>query len=146
MEAKEAAALRKTWGDKPCGHPWWVDETNNGADTGKVICKTCGRARRKGEPEPPAVKPPKPPTASQRVRKIDPKDITIIQQGKAPVAPPAPVNQKVKELESAVDGVAAMLGSDFAFTAQDEARIDSASGKLRDALGRWRQQKKKRSP
>jgi hypothetical protein len=150
MEAKEASALRKAWGDKPCEHPWWVEETVNGTDTGKVVCKTCGRARRRGEPEPAPVKSKttKPATPNQQVKELDPKDITVIQQGKDPVARAAPLNQKVKDLESAVDGIAAMLGADFAFTMQEEANIASGAGKLRDALGRWRerQRKKRRLP
>ena len=52
LDAKEADALRKAWGDKPCAHPWWVEETLDGADLGKVACKTCGLDRRKGTPVP----------------------------------------------------------------------------------------------
>ncbi|TAL12721.1 MAG: hypothetical protein EPO02_00395 [Nitrospirae bacterium] len=154
MEAKEASAVRKAWGDKPCAHPWWVEETMNGTDTGKVVCKTCGRARRKGEPEPAPAKgktaKPAPPAqpVKQQVKELDPAAVTVVQRGKDPVARAAPLNQKVQDLESAVDGITAMLGADFAFTTQEEANLASGADKLRDALGRWRERKrkKKRSP
>ena len=148
MEAKEAAAVRTAWGDKPCEHPWWVEETVNGADTGKVVCITCGRERRRGEqePAPVEVKTTKPASPTQQVKELelDPKDITVIQWGKDPVAQKTPLNQKVKDLESAVDGITAMLEADFTFTMQEEANIASGAVKLRDALRRWRERQRKR--
>ncbi len=152
MEVKEADDLRKAWGDKPCAHPWWLDVTLNGADTGKVACKTCGHERRKGQPEPaptPTVVVPEAqaPPVSQPVKELDAKDISVVPAAAAPEAQAPPVNEKVKGLESAVDGVVAMLGADFAFTMQDEAKIASVADKLRDAVTRRRdkQKKKKRS-
>ena len=165
MEIKEADDLRKAWGDKPCAHPWWVEETLGGADTGKVACKTCGRDRRKGEPAPAPAKdktttgaatltpPAQPvkeldwqtPILDQHIKELDLKTPILDQQVDAPDLQATPLNPKVKDLESAVEGVVAMLGSDFAFTMPDAAKIASVAGKLRDALGGWRE-RKKRSP
>ena len=153
MESKEAEGLRKAWGDKPCEHPWWVEETLRGRETGKVVCTTCGQDRRKDEPAPAPVKvktttdADKAATLNQRVNELDAKDITVIQQVKDLDAQATPLNEKVKDLDFVADGIVAMLGRDFAFTRQDEAKIASVMGKLRGALGRWRerQREKRRS-
>ena len=165
LDAKEADALRKAWGDKPCEHPWWVEETLDGADLGKVACKTCGLDRRKGAPVPGSRKgktttdsdtgktktdSATATTPDQKVAEADLKAMAPIQKveevdltatiqkvtdlnWKAPAS-----NQQVKDLESAVDGIVAMLTEDFALTLQDEAKIASLMDKLRDALGQWR--------
>lgn len=44
MQMKEAAALRKSWGDRPCSHPTLDKEYHLGAQTGDVVCTTCGQA------------------------------------------------------------------------------------------------------
>jgi len=49
MDAVDAAALRRAWGNKPCEHPWWVKETLNEEETGVEVCTTCGNNRPKGE-------------------------------------------------------------------------------------------------
>ncbi len=159
LDAKEAAAMRKTWGDKPCAHPWWVEETLNGADTGKVACKTCGLDRRKGAPVPGPRKgktptgsgkgktTTDPATATPTTPKGEELDLTaVVQEQKvpAPGSPATPLNPQVKDLESAVDGIVATLGTGFAFTAQDETKIASVTDKLRDALGQWRERRRKR--
>jgi len=173
MEAKEAAALRIAWGDKPCEHPWWVDETVNGADKGRVVCKTCGLDRRKGEALPDSgkgktttgsgkgktkTKPAKAAAPTQKVeepnvkattptQKVEELDLTAVvleQKVPAPDSQATPLNEKVKGLESAADGVVAMLAADFAFTTQDETKLASGADKLRDALARWRERRRNR--
>ena len=150
MESKEAEGLRTAWGDKPCEHPWWVEETLRGRETGKVVCPTCGQDRRKSDPEPAPVKgktttdADKATTLNQQVTELDPKDITVIQQNKDLDALATPLNEKVKDLDSVAEGIVAMLRGDFAFTMQDEAKIASVMGKLRDALGRWRKRQREK--
>ena len=54
----------------------------------------------------------------------------------AKAAAPAPaLNQKVKVLETAVEGIVAMLEADVAFTMQEEANIASVAGKAGIAGG-----------
>lgn len=163
LDMKEADALRKTWGDKPCAHPWWVEETLDGADIGKVACKTCGLDRRKGTPVPDSRKgktttdsdkgtaKTDSATATAPTQKVEELDLTasIVNPKVADRDMKAPaLNPQVKDLDSAADGTVAMLTADFALTLQDEAKIVSVMDTLRDALGRWRerQQKKKRAP
>ncbi|HZC68153.1 MAG TPA: hypothetical protein VE201_05995 [Nitrospirales bacterium] len=131
MESKEADALRKAWGDKPCEHPWWVEETSGRAATVRVVCTTCGQARLKGK------------TLEAETLEIETLEVETKTDSEKDTA----TNQKVKDLDAAVDGIVAMLRTEFAFTMQDEAKIGSVMGKLHDAFGRWRegQQKKKRS-
>jgi len=153
MESKEAEGLRKAWGDKPCEHPWWVEETLRGGDTGKVVCTTCGQERPKGEPAPAPVKgktttdADKATTLNLQVTELDAKEMTVTQQDKDLDAQATLLNEKVKDLDSVADGIVAMLRGEFAFTMQDEAKIASVMGKLRVALGRWRerQREKRRS-
>lgn len=45
MQIKEAAALRKSWGDKPCDHPALSKEYHFGSATGDYVCTTCGDSR-----------------------------------------------------------------------------------------------------
>lgn len=153
MESKEAGALRTAWGDKPCEHPWWVEETSRGRETGKVVCTTCGQDRPKGDPAPAPVKVKTTTdadmarTLNQQVTELDAKDITVIRQDKDLDAQATPLKEKVKDLDSVADGIVAMLVGDFAFTMEEEAKIASVMGKLRGALGRWRkrQREKRRS-
>jgi hypothetical protein len=57
------------------------------------------------------------------------------------------MNQKVDDLNSKAEEIVALLRTDFAFTRQEEARIASMMGTLRDAFGRWRKrQKEKKHP
>jgi hypothetical protein len=150
-----------------------VEETVGGADKGRVVCKTCGLDRRKGETLPDSgkgkttagsgkgktkTKPAKATAPTQKVeepnvkatppvQKVEELDLTAMvleQKVPAPDSPATPLNEKVKGLESAVDGVVAMLTADFAFTTQDEAKIASVADKLRDALGRGRERRRKR--
>jgi len=148
MEAKEAAALRIAWGDKPCEHPWWVEETVNGVDKGRVVCKTCGLGRRKGETLPDSGKgktKTKSAKATTPTQKVEEVDLTASIQKVADLDLEAPaLNPKVKDLESAVDGIVAMLTADFAFTTQDETKIASVADKLRDAFALWRERRQKR--
>ena len=44
MNIKEAAQLRKEWGDKPCDHLKFVKEAYLGGSTGDYVCTTCGDA------------------------------------------------------------------------------------------------------
>ncbi len=44
LQSKEAEALRKAWGDKPCKHPNLEKEYYLGADTGDWVCTICGRS------------------------------------------------------------------------------------------------------
>jgi hypothetical protein len=39
----KAAALRQSWGNKPCNHPDWDREYYLGTNTGDKICTSCGR-------------------------------------------------------------------------------------------------------
>ncbi len=169
LDVKEADALRKTWGDKPCAHPWWVEETLDGADIGKVACKTCGLDRRKGAPLPdsrkgktttdsdkgktetdsatattPTQKVEEPDLkATTPTQKVEEVDLTASIQKVTDLNWKAPAsNPQVKDLDSAVDGIVAMLMTDFALTLQDEAKIASVMDKLRDALGQWRERQR----
>lgn len=153
MDSKEAECLRNAWGDKPCEHPWWVEVTVRGCETGKVVCTTCGQDRRKGEPAPAPVQvktttdADKATTLNHQITELDAKEITVIQQDKGPDAQATPLNEKVRDLDSVVDGIVTMLGGDFAFTMQEEAKIASVMDKLRDAWRRWseKQREKRRS-
>lgn len=42
MQMDKAQALKKSWGDKPCGHPEIDREYCLGAQTGDYVCTTCG--------------------------------------------------------------------------------------------------------
>lgn len=44
MQFKEALALKKVWGDKPCNHPNVEKEYYLGTATGDYVCTTCGLA------------------------------------------------------------------------------------------------------
>lgn len=141
LDVKEAAALRKAWGDKPCEHPWWVEETVGGAAMGRVACKTCGLDRRKGAPLPDSGK--------GKTKTDEELDLTASIQKVTDLNWKAPAsNPQVKDLDSAADCIVDMLTEDFALTLQDEAKIASVMDKLRDALGQWRerQRNKKRWP
>jgi len=141
LDVKEAAALRKAWGDKPCEHPWWVEETVGGAAMGRVACKTCGLDRRKGAPLPDSGK--------GKTKTDEELDLTASIQKVTDLNWKAPAsNQQVKDLDSAADGIVDMLTADFALTLQDEAKIAAVMDKLRDALGQWRERErnKKRWP
>jgi len=141
LDVKEAAALRKAWGDKPCEHPWWVEETVGGAYMGRVACKTCGLDRRKGAPLPDSGK--------GKTKTDEELDLTASIQKVTDLNWKAPAsNPQVQDLDSAADGIVAMLTEDFALTLQDEAKIAAVMDKLRDALGQWRERErnKKRWP
>ena len=57
------------------------------------------------------------------------------------------MNQKVKDLDSTIENIVVMLREDFEFTKQEEAKIASVMGKVRDAFGRWRErQRRKKQP
>ena len=43
MQAKKAAQMRETWGDKPCPHESLAKEYDQGKRTGNYVCKTCGK-------------------------------------------------------------------------------------------------------
>ena len=42
MQARKAHELRLAWGNKPCSHPDLDKEYDLGADTGDLVCTTCG--------------------------------------------------------------------------------------------------------
>jgi hypothetical protein len=42
MQSKEAAELRKLWGNEPCSHPNVEKEYDLGMATGDYVCTTCG--------------------------------------------------------------------------------------------------------
>ena len=42
MKRKRAAELQQEWGDRPCEHPEFAKEYDQGARTGNFICKQCG--------------------------------------------------------------------------------------------------------
>jgi len=42
MQKKRALALQQEWGDKPCDHPAFAKEYDNGERTGKFVCTQCG--------------------------------------------------------------------------------------------------------
>jgi len=42
MQAKKAAALRETWGEKPCEHSALAKEYAAGVRTGDYVCTQCG--------------------------------------------------------------------------------------------------------
>jgi hypothetical protein len=44
MQTRDAEALRKAWGDKPCAHPQLVKEYYLGTHTLEYVCTQCGRA------------------------------------------------------------------------------------------------------
>lgn len=55
MQMKEAARLRKAWGQKPCDHPRIEKEYYLGSHTGDEVCAQCGREilrDRNGKPLP----------------------------------------------------------------------------------------------
>jgi uncharacterized Zn-finger protein len=43
MQFQKAKELRKSWAGKPCEHPHIEKEYYLGADTGDVVCSTCGK-------------------------------------------------------------------------------------------------------
>jgi hypothetical protein len=43
MQKKRASALQQAWGDKPCDHPAFAKEYDNGERTGNYICTQCGK-------------------------------------------------------------------------------------------------------
>ena len=49
MQARDAAQLRKEWGNKPCDHPKWEREYDLGAQTGDYVCTTCGKVEWEGD-------------------------------------------------------------------------------------------------
>ena len=59
MEIKKAEQLRKKWGDKPCSHPSFEEETFPATKetewlqtkTGDYVCLQCGRVFTKTEKE-----------------------------------------------------------------------------------------------
>jgi hypothetical protein len=146
LDVKEAAALRKAWGDKPCEHPWWVEETVGGAAMGRVACKTCGLDRRKGAPLPDSGKgKTKTDSATATIpdQQGEELDLTASIQKVTDLNWKAPAsNQQVQDLDSAADGIVDMLTEDFALTLQDEAKIAAVMDKLRDALGQWRERQR----
>jgi hypothetical protein len=42
MKKKRALELQQEWGDKPCPHPAFAKEYDQGARTGNFICTQCG--------------------------------------------------------------------------------------------------------
>jgi hypothetical protein len=42
MQMKDAEALRKQWGGKPCNHPTFAKEYALGTSTTDYICTQCG--------------------------------------------------------------------------------------------------------
>ncbi len=42
MKKKRAAELRQAWGDRPCDHPDFAREYDNGQRTGNYVCTQCG--------------------------------------------------------------------------------------------------------
>ena len=42
MQKKRASALQQAWGDKPCDHPAFAKEYDNGERTGNYVCTQCG--------------------------------------------------------------------------------------------------------
>jgi len=42
MQKKRALALQQEWGDKPCDHPSFAKEYDNGQRTGNYVCTQCG--------------------------------------------------------------------------------------------------------
>ena len=56
MQMQKAAKLREAWaknGGEPCHHPQVVKEYHLGADTGDVVCTTCGETWWHNDPERP---------------------------------------------------------------------------------------------
>lgn len=52
MKRKRALQLQEEWGDKPCPHPAFAKEYDQGVRTGNFICTQCGAIlgfREKGE-------------------------------------------------------------------------------------------------
>jgi hypothetical protein len=52
MKRKRALELQQAWGDKPCPHPAFAKEYDQGARTGSFICTQCGAVltfREKGQ-------------------------------------------------------------------------------------------------
>jgi hypothetical protein len=57
MEEKRGGQLRKEWAEKgssPCEHPVLDKESYLGADTGDLICTTCGETWLRNNPDRPA--------------------------------------------------------------------------------------------
>jgi CheY-like chemotaxis protein len=46
MHLKDAAQLRKLWGDHVCHHPEYVDEQDDDFGTGSIVCVQCGQSFR----------------------------------------------------------------------------------------------------
>jgi len=44
MQMERAEELRRNWGDKPCQHSILQKEYVLGAQTGDLICETCGKS------------------------------------------------------------------------------------------------------
>ncbi len=42
MQGKKAKELQKSFGNKPCDHPYLDKEYELGAATGDYVCTTCG--------------------------------------------------------------------------------------------------------
>jgi hypothetical protein len=42
MKRKRALELQQAWGDKPCDHPAFAKEYDQGERTGKYVCTQCG--------------------------------------------------------------------------------------------------------
>lgn len=42
MQSEEASRLKRSWGNKPCSHPTLAREYFLGAQTGDLVCTTCG--------------------------------------------------------------------------------------------------------
>ena len=42
MQKKRALVLQQEWGGKPCDHPAFAKEYDNGERTGNYICTQCG--------------------------------------------------------------------------------------------------------
>ena len=42
MQKKKATLLKQAWGDKPCAHPAFAKEYDNGERTGNFVCTACG--------------------------------------------------------------------------------------------------------
>jgi uncharacterized Zn finger protein (UPF0148 family) len=43
MQARDAAGLRREWGEKPCNHDHTEKEYHLGMHTGDYVCTMCGR-------------------------------------------------------------------------------------------------------
>ena len=43
MQSSDLEILRRMWGSKPCEHPDYVHEMDDGQRTGYQYCSVCGR-------------------------------------------------------------------------------------------------------